>query len=112
MQQYLTKGIYLSSPSDFTCWQPLNASQIDWEHTASPDKAVNLQTAPRIVCAASPKMPARLVRHTWLHLTIRRDACTEVAMSASLNWVFWKAPRGFPNCCREVTYSRAMSRHS
>ena len=42
--------------------------------------------------------------------TISRAASSWVAMSASLNWVFWKSPIGRPNCLRLATYSCADSR--
>ena len=35
--------------------------------------------------------------------TISRQASSWVAMSASLNWVFWKSDSGLPNCLRVVT---------
>jgi len=31
-------------------------------------------------------------------------------MSASLNWIFWKSDKGFPNCFLLLTYSLAVSR--
>ncbi len=39
-------------------------------------------------------------------------AWMEVAMSATLNWVAWKAEMGPPNCCRARVYSRAVSRQN
>lgn len=43
------------------------------------------------------------------HLTISLDAWTAVAMSASLNSVFWNMPMDLPNCCRVCTYRKVMS---
>ena len=51
----------------------------------------------------------RPVTTSLAHLTMRRDAETPVAMSASRNCVFWKRPTGWPNCCRDAVYSAAWS---
>ena len=48
-----------------------------------------------LLCARCDRHAKRLPN---AHLTISLDAWTAVAMSASLNSVFWKVPIDFPNC--------------
>src|SRR2546427_392400 len=54
-----------------------------------------------------PRIPASTWRAAWC--TIRRAACTCIAMSASMNWMPWNAAIGWPNCCRSFAYAAAAS---
>jgi hypothetical protein len=43
--------------------------------------------------------------------TRERDACTDVSISANLNWVFWKSMIAFPNCKTQKMISVKPTKH-